>query len=773
MRLNPKLPFAALLLPLAISANSYAEDAPAANEIEEIIVTGQKTSRSLQDTAASVAVVTDVAMEEQGIRDFFEVMERTANITAQPGVGFNIRGIDAFNVSGSGNSYLTSVYIDGAVMPYRVIQQGAFSTWDLQQVEVLRGPQSTLQGRNALAGAIVMNSKNPSHEWDAKFRIGGGQDGRREAAFATGGSIVEDELAFRIAGEQRQWDGYNYNPTRKDTPDFFDSKNLRAKLLWEPSALPEFSALLSYSYTDADEGTRYTDNPGEGKSPFDHRINAHNDPITEFTETDIITLELSYELGENWDFKSISTYTDADYGYLWDGDAGPTPGSILDDKRIDETLSQEFRFSFDYENFKGLIGAYYSDLDVDDRVTGNQQITLQSLGVPTLLVAPPEFGGLGLPQDLANMVLGLYAPADPVLLGRNADLTQAVTTKAIFADFSYNINDQWELFAGIRWDKESQENSSDTRITIDNVDALPKPENFATNPTLAALITGLNAQLFQMAADASGVQPLVDADFSEVLPKLGVSYHWNDDITTSFTFQKGYRSGGVGSNIAKGYNYQFDPEFTDNYEFSFRSQWLDKRLTVNANAFYLDWSDQQVAVQLSGNRYDTETRNAGSSEVKGIELETNYELSDEISLYGSIGRAKTEFKEFKLILPTNTYDLSGREFAGAPEWTGNLGITYNGDNGFRFNANANYTDESLSSNTPWTQAQPGTPQYDPNNDSRWVVNMRAGYEWDKFGAYVQVNNLLDEEYIIRNDTGSGELFLGAPRQLSFTLEANF
>lgn len=772
MTVGRTVPFAALLLSLAISANSMAESAPGPGALEEIIVTGQKTSRSLQDTAASVAVVTDIAMEEQGIRDFYEVMERTANISAQPGVTFNIRGIDAFNVSGSGNSYLTSVYIDGAVMPYRLIQQGAFSTWDLQQVEVLRGPQSTLQGRNSLAGAVIMNSKNPSHEWDAKFRIGGGQDGRREAAFAFGGSIVEDQLAFRLAGEQRQWDGYNFNPTRNDNPDFFDAKNLRAKLLWEPSSVPEFSALLSYSYTEADEGTRYTNTPPAGISPFDYRIKTHNDPITEFTETDIFTLELSYELSDNWTFKSISTYTDADYGYLWDGDAGPTPGSTLDDKRVDETTSQEFRLSFEYEKFQGLIGAYYSDLDVDDRVRGSQQITLQSLGVPTLLVAPAPHG-LGLPQSLANMVLGIYAPVDPVILGRNADLTQAVTTRALFADASYRINDQWEVFAGIRWDKESQENSSDTRISIDNANALPNPANFAFNPQLAALVTGLNARLFQMASDASGVQPLVDADFSEVLPKLGVTYHWTEDLSTSFTYQKGYRSGGVGSNIAKSYNYQFDPEFTDNYELSFRSQWLDRRLTINANAFYLDWQDQQVSVQLSGNRYDTETRNAGSSEVKGIELESSFALNDEISLYGSIGRAKTEFKEFKLILPTATYDLSGRAFAGSPEWTGNMGITYNGNNGFRFNANANYTDESKSTNTPWTQAQEGAPNYDPDNDSRWVVNMRAGYEWDKFGAYMQISNLLDEEYIIRNDAGVGELFLGAPRQLSFILEANF
>ena len=150
-----KCPLALAAASLSLSA--FHTPAYAQPEIEEILVTGQKVSRSLQDTTDSVAVMSSEMMDDQVVLSMDDVLQQTANVSVQPGRSFTIRGIDAFTVSGDGggNGGLASVYLDNAPLPYRMVQKSGFSTWDIRQVEVLRGPQSTLQGRNSLAGAIV------------------------------------------------------------------------------------------------------------------------------------------------------------------------------------------------------------------------------------------------------------------------------------------------------------------------------------------------------------------------------------------------------------------------------------------------------------------------------------------------------------------------------------------------------------------------------------------------------------------------------------------
>ena len=256
-----------------------------------------------------------------------------------------------------------------------------------------------------------------------------------------------------------------------------------------------------------------------------------------------------------------------------------------------------------------------------------------------------------------------------------------------------------------------------------------------------------------------------DASFKAFLPKMGLTYRWTDDLSTSFTAQKGYRSGGVGQNIGRASVYTYDPEETWNYEFSLRSQWLDGRLTVNANAFYIDWSDQQISVQLSANDYDTETRNAGSSHLYGFEIETFYRPSDSLSIYAGLGHVRTEFDDFVVETPTESYDLSGREFADAPRWSANAGFTYSPASGFFLNMNANYNSKSHSVVNPGSIAG-----LDPIIGGRTLVNGKVGYETEHYGFYLYANNLFDEEYVVAPDTGQNFEQLGAARTYGLILQ---
>ena len=764
----------ALLIALSLTAgvSSFQVTADETN-IEKIVVTGQKIDRSIQETKNSVAVVTAQDIETLAVRDVSDIFYTIPNVNGTLNNGFSIRGIDAFNVSGGGNSYLTSMYFDGAPLPYRMMNQGAVSMWDVSQVEVFRGPQSTIQGRNALAGAIVMRSADPSYEPSAKVQTVIGENGQEEYAFAGGGTLIEDQVAVRLTAETKDFDGYNYNTTRKEHSDFRNSENYRAKVLFEPKALEGFSAIFTYTHNENELGPRWSNTAKAGGS----RKVSFNSPIEEVTKTDIYNLEMTYEINESWELDSITTFNDVDYAYLWDGDFSAEDLSELNYDRKDETFSQELRFTFDYEQLKGVVGVYYSDLDVSDDAGGQRTFTLASLGVPTLLVAPAELGGLGLPQSVADQVLALYAPADPVQLGTSSSLTQKVESMAIFADFTYEINDSWELIAGLRYDREKQENGSTSLVTIDNADQLPDPDVYGqVDPMLGQLLAGLNQTLFGLAAAASGTAPVVDDDFHAWLPKFGATYKVNDDISVSGIYQKGYRSGGVGTNVAQAEVYTYDAEYTDNYELALRSVWLDGSLVVNSNIFYLDWTDQQVSVQLSSNQYDTETINAGSSTVKGFETEIFYYPTDALTITAGFGYAKSEFEDFKYTVVGQEKDLSGKSFADAPEKTANLAVNYTFDSGFYVNANVNYAGSSRAYLEPSIILSGFDPEVDkdPKNDSRTLVNMQVGYEYDNYKAFLTVRNLFDEEYIdrYRNET-TPEMNLGEPRQVSLTLQANF
>jgi outer membrane receptor protein involved in Fe transport len=384
----------------------------------------------------------------------------------------------------------------------------------------------------------------------------------------------------------------------------------------------------------------------------------------------------------------------------------------------------------------------------------------------------------GLSPTIADLVIAQYAPFDPARTQAISNTLQKVTSYALFTDATWELNKSWDIFGGLRLDHESQENNSNGTYTILNGDKLPNPASYANTPYagLVPLISGINDLLYSIAANASQAAQPSDAEFNTVLPKLGASYHFTKDLTTSFTAQQGYRSGGVGINSAKSSIYTYDPEFTNNYELSFRSVWLDGSLVANANLFYIDWTDQQVSVQLSSNTFDSETRNAGKSTVKGFELELSYELSHALKLYSSIGQAKTEFTDFTVVIPTSSapvvYDLTGRSFAAAPEWTGSIGATYHGENGWFANINANFASESTAVINPYSDGlSKGDVGFDLKNDARTLLNLQLGYEWESVGVYLIGRNLLDKEY--ESSVSLRSPVLGEPRQLALSIRGKF
>lgn len=778
--LRTKLALAMALLSSAVVAQNVAAQ-NVNTDIQEVIVTGLKIERSLQDTPTSVVVMDAVQIEEKNIASFADSLNETANAHPTPYGGFSIRGIDGFNVSGGGNSYLASVYVDGAALPRRMINGGGFSTWDASQIEVLRGPQSTLQGRNALAGAVVMSTEKPRYEWAGKYRVQVGDYGQKEAAIAAGGALIDNELAVRFSGEAKEIDGFNDNLVRKEGADYRDDKTYRLKFLWEPEALPDFYAQLSLTHaanTYGDTGIEIR----EGDNPFAHRFTYNDDKREQFVDADTRVLELSYALNEQWNLSSFTTSSEVGSGYTWDSDYIPATGSSFGDNAgnilnyavSEKEFSEEIRATFKGEQLKGVMGAYYFNADNNNSTDGLNSYELNALGLTSNMLQ----ANYGLDAQTAGLVIAQYSAFDPARTQAVSQGRQQVTSYAVFADATWSLNDAWDLYGGFRVDHESQENTSSASYTILNASKLPNPANYAGTPYEAVipLISGINNLLFSIAENASSAARPIDAEFTTFLPKVGASFHFNDDLMWSLTLQKGYRSGGVGLNAAKSSIHQYDPEYTYNYETSLRSVWLDGKLVANANLFYVDWRDQQVLVQLSSNTFDTETKNAGKSNVKGFELEVQYEALSDLKIYGSIGQAKSEFTDFVVTVPGSTSDtvyiLNGRTFAGAPEWTTNVGATYKNAQGIFANISASYASASYRDVNPYysglTQGDSG---FDLKNDARTLLNMQLGYEWESVGIYLIGRNLLDKEYVSASHLRTPAL--GEPRQVALSLRGRF
>lgn len=720
-----------------------------------IVVTGEKASRSLQETVASVAVTTGKRMEDENLQTLQEIFNRTANLSETYGsTGFTIRGIANQGVSAAGDAPLSTIYVDGAALPDQIVGSGPTDLWDAAQVEIFRGPQSTLQGLNALAGSIVIRTQDPTMDWSGRARITLAEYDTTSFAAAVGGPLIPGELAFRVAAEKRDSDAYVHNITRDEPEAAIDSVMIRGKLLWTPSALDGFEARASYTHFERQGGYDFTYAKTDRPDFFDDRVATSDYPNSSDTRADIATLELTQRFAGGFGLSSVTSYSDVRHDRTYDGDLSEALLSYGINPYKAETFTQELRLSYTSDWLNGLLGAYYYKRDQHNRTTS---LTL----VPT----PVETASLllqqaGVDAATADMVAALYGQALPdIPVQYDGVFPTQVETYALFADARVKLDDRLTALVGFRWDHET--NGIEVTQTTEFMGTYPDPLSFGP---LAPLIAGLNAGVQGIVDQAAGSTPYNKRTFKAFLPKAGLEMAWTPDIATSFVVQRGYRSGGSSSNTARSQVFAYDPEYTWNYELALRSQWLDGRLTVNANAFYVDWSEQQASVNFGLNLYDYHTVNAGKSHLYGFELEVTHRPSRNFDWYASLGHTRTKFDEFTTDVGVVT-DLSGLEFIYAPRWTMAAGVNVRLDEGLSFNLNGNRRTSVFT--------DVGRPQEQWRVGARTVVNAKIGYQTERFGISVFANNLLDEEYMQYRLAADDVAILGDPQVFGVILEGRF
>ncbi|PIB92279.1 TonB-dependent receptor [Caulobacter sp. FWC2] len=746
---------------------------PAADQataVEAVVVTGEKTSRSLQQTVTSVAVTTAARIERENLRTFYDVVARTANMSETYGkTGFTIRGVSNMNVSGGGTAGLATVYVDGAALPLEATFGGPLELWDVGQVEVFRGPQSTLQGRNSLAGAVIITSANPSYTPSFRASVGLASGDERTAGIAAGGPIIADQLAFRVAVQKKESDGFVYNPTLQQDVEAVDNLYVRGKLLYTPTALPDLKVLATYAHNKRESGYQFTYSRTDRPDYYDHRVDLSGDPSRTRSKVDIFTVDGSYKLSEALTLNAIVSWNKVKTDATIDFDFAPVRSSYGTRDQTTETTSQEVRLNYEGGRLKGLVGLYHANRDAKDLSISRTNVpfpraTLVNVLTSTLLSGQPNPtpAQQAAASTQANGFANLYIAAMPVIpVDYSGDQPSTIKTSAIFADASFALTDKFSLLGGFRYDHE--ENTGATKQTAVFAGTYPSAASFGP---YAPYVTQVNGFVASMIAQANASAPEDTRKFNAFLPKVGLKYEWTPNINTSLTAQRGYRSGGSTVNQARSSVAAYDPEYTWNYEASLRTTWLDGTLTVNANAFYTDWKDQQVVVNLGLNAFDSEVKNAGRSHLYGFELEVARQLTSQLSWYASLGHARTKFDDFTITTGEVNRNLSGSEFPYAPRWTAALGGDYRFGDGWIAHLDGSYKSKAYSA-AGIDQAQ------DSQVKGRVLFNGRFGYERQHWGAYVYGKNLLDATYSQYTRTDIPVSMLGEPRVVGLTLETRW
>ncbi|MGM7448073.1 TonB-dependent receptor [Idiomarina sp. ST20R2A10] len=723
--------------------------------LEIIKVQGEKRERSLSETTSSVAVTTAQKIDQENLLDLSDIISRTANVAeTYGGSGFTIRGIRDENASANP---LATIYVDGVAIPSQVNDAGPTDLWDIAQVEILRGSQSTVQGENSLAGAIIISTQDPTMDWTWKTRAIWSDPNDRRLAFAGGGPLIDDELAFRVAVEKRDFDGFTKNITRNEMEDSVDSLVTRLKLLWKPAGVKGLTAKLNFMRDDREDPYQYSYSRTDVENYYDNRVNLSNrENVTDIT-TDIVSLNLSYELNEHWSLASVTSQSDSDSLRLYDIDL------IAEDNRYGEmdhnykNQSQEIRLSFDYPDFHGLFGGYWSNREKD--ATDNQMA-----GVATPVAAiVGALQNMGLDEATATQFANSYSQELPLIpVDYDSDVSDRSTNRAVFADVEYALINNVALIAGFRYDTERYTYESLTETAF--AGTLPDPDSYGEAGTAPnSIITGINQEVLNLVERAGNSVPESTRDFNAFLPKLAVRWDYDNNDSLALTVQRAYRSGGSSYNTARAEVFAYDPEYTTNYELAWRSRLLDNSLFVSSNLYYIDWEDKQVSANFGLNSFDSHTVNAGKAHLYGMELEARQYVNSYMDWYGSYSYSRTQYDQFEAIAGAQIRDFSGTEFIFAPKHTAALGVNLYPARDWTVNVNANYRDSVLSD----------AGARDNRASSRTLFNAKISYDKFDWSAYIFANNIFDKGYIEYYRTDMPYAIFGAPRVVGVGFEAEF
>lgn len=614
----------ALALCLAVPSIALAQEAPDAEDSQEIVVTAFKRKENLQDIPAAVSAISGDDLQKLGVVNVQSLTQAVPSVNFGEHAGttlITIRGVGSTVDSGV-TEPTVATYIDGVFMPRSTM--GFLRAVDLDRIEVLRGPQGTLYGRNATGGAINFISAAPTSTLSAGVNVSAGsRKAFSGSAFVSG--PLSDSISVRVSGGHDEDDGYVKLLPNKGRIANTNVDYVRGALRFAPST--GFSVDLSARYEKSTGANAYQQLLTPAGLPGPQSTKPYeiygNNPYGARTETLVVAGTINADLSDTITLKSVTSYVDHKSSVDFDADATDFPGLYVTDfSRPSESYGQELNLIGDTGALKWILGAYYFH----------------------------EKAGNALPLGIgAGFAPGFGVPADSYL-------TQGVATKtesiAVFADATYSLSDNFRVNLGLRYNDEKKDFNQNLFLTFPGNTVLPLASNILTN-----------------------------LKSNKLLPKINVQFDVSDNVNTYAQWSRGFKSGGQnlpgggGENLGPGGFYQ--PETLDAYEIGLKTQSADRRLTANFAAFYYDYTNLQLTITVPP--ATTLVQNA-PAKVYGLEGDFAFKVTDAFRVNASVNLLNARFKNFLAFddaQPTlGTQNLKGRALPHAPDLTANLGAEY-------------------------------------------------------------------------------------------------
>lgn len=732
----------AIALPAAAQTSEAVADEAAAtgSVIEEIIVTASRRESRLQDVPTAISAIGGEQLERGRVLDLGSLASSVPSFSMTEGSGLakelSIRGVTSVRIVDASAEPSVGVFVDEIY----VSRNGSAFTdfYDLERIEVIRGPQGVLLGKNVVGGAISVITAKPKFDNQGSATVSlGNYNSVKTSGFITG--PLTDTLAARFAFQTRNRSGYGENIVLGSDVDDLKSYQARAELLYRAQD-SDFQALFTADYGSTENNgaaaRHLTDDPftaGTGALAAYRVANGigprqATSPQPEYVRTigRGTSLRIDWGVFEGAKLTAITGYRNSkgDVGYNQLGIASP-PG-LVDTYYAyverPETFSQEIRLVSDQPDsrFDWIVGAYHQ----------RDNVTRFDSNVATTNTAIAALDGTFLYENRAKL-----------------------KTYAIFGQVGFEFTDQLKLTAGVRYTKDDKGGQRSAKCLED-------AGNGAPDGVCVAALALAGGQSF---ATAYGQK------WDALTPQAILEYRPNEQVMFYASAAKGFKGGGwdhIPATLA-GARISYDPEKVTNYEIGVKSDLLDRRLRLNVAAFSMDYKDLQVQ-QLVVECLCTVTSNAGTAKIRGVEVETAFAVTDGLRLFASGSLLDAKYDKF---VDSSGLDFSGNRIQRSPKYKYDIGATYEFGMGSwedAFSAQVNYTREGKIFWTPNNTISRGS--YDLLNASLRVQPPGAPWSVTVWGK-----NLNDTLYSVASQTFFGDLmnYYAPPRTYGVDLTYSF
>ena len=620
--------------------------------LEEVIVTATRRSESLQDVAVSVAAITKELRQAQVRRlEDIATFSPSVYIRRSPGTGssafVNIRGVGASDVDKSLDPPV-GVILDGMFLG--TVSGVLMQNFDIERVEILRGPQGTLFGKNTTGGIVNIIRGDVTMDWGGDFSMAFDEHGREDIKGVVNVPLIEDTLGIKLFGAQIKSDGWMYNTTLQEDVGGDDIINYGFAMKWQPTDSFNLKVHYERMEDESDQGAYVNSNRDTDFAcllPFlgdcartskdtstTNSMNGRNFSDNKY-DTTIVTA--NWEINSDLQLTYIGGFRDQNEQNMQHFDAGPADWLDMNYFNDWEQTSHEVRLTSSFDGpFNFVAGLYSFDVDYVQRWdVGHLHYVLSLIGAYPGPLAPTSLNSNGQNQETESI--------------------------AGFVSMDYAINDSWTLTVGGRYTREEKDFiGGNGGVPYDPAAGDPIPELFDPKPFAG--------------------------EWSEFTPSASLRWQINDDMMLWTSYAEGFKSGGFfGRQADFNIDPTFEPEYVKNYELGLKSTWLDGRLTFNPTIFLSDYEEKQesILIPVSLSNVATVVRNASTQEIFGVELEMNFQITQNWSLRANYGYIDAEYDNYFADIVgdgiiTDNSDLIPRN---TPENTFGVITTYNADIG--------------------------------------------------------------------------------------------